>query len=59
LFGFFQKVKQQSTSDSSLPSVLNETTDKVSQIKEQPKKGNDIFFGKTEKVKTFRFVFNF
>lgn len=59
LFGFFQKVKQhQSASNSSLPAILNETSEKIVQPKEQPKKlnlhcGNDLFFGKTEKVKTF------
>ncbi|CAK5026920.1 unnamed protein product [Meloidogyne enterolobii] len=59
LFGFFQKVKQQqSASNSSLPAILSESTEKSVQPKEQPKKlnlhsGNDLFFGKAEKIKTF------
>ncbi|CAK5023455.1 unnamed protein product [Meloidogyne enterolobii] len=59
LFGFFQKVKQQqSASNSSLPAILSESSEKSVQPKEQPKKlnlhsGNDLFFGKAEKVKTF------
>nr|CAD2186684.1 unnamed protein product [Meloidogyne enterolobii]CAD2196407.1 unnamed protein product [Meloidogyne enterolobii] len=59
LFGFFQKVKQQqSASNSSLPAILSESSEKIVQPKEQPKKlnlhsGNDLFFGKAEKIKTF------
>uniref|UniRef100_A0A915NU29 Zinc finger CCCH domain-containing protein 14 n=2 Tax=Meloidogyne TaxID=189290 RepID=A0A915NU29_9BILA len=59
LFGFFQKVKQQqSASNSSLPAILSESSEKIVQPKEQPKKltlhsGNDLFFGKAEKINTF------